>query len=256
MIQVVPGPKQVAQVGAHLVAEYLASRARQEAAQVSLVLAGGLTPARLYALLAGQAGSSVPWAQVTVFWGDERCVPPDDHLSNYHMALTSGLLARCFAGIYRFATELSPEEAARVYEEKLRELHQARTIDVDVYPRFDVILLGLGDDGHIASLFPGTCEVRETVRWVTATEERGGIRRVTLTMPVLASARRLIFLVSGESKAEALRSTLSVIQGTAAPRTPARLLLDMVAVKELAGWGPPEVTWLVDEQAATLLPSG
>ncbi len=221
------------------------------AGEVSLVLSGGRTPARLYGLLAGQAGADVPWARVNVFWGDERCVPRDDERSNYHLALASGLLTRCFSGIHRIPGELSPEQAADVYEAELKKLYPG-----DPFPRFDLVLLGLGEDGHLASLFPGSSERHEEGRWVAATEEYVGVRRVTLTLPVLAAARSLLFLVSGREKARALGLTLASQPVAAVPRLPARILLDLLATKALAGSGRPEVTWLVDRAAASLLPAG
>ena len=251
MIEIVPGPEEVAQLGASLVAAGLIAQATEGTSQVSLVLSGGRTPARLYRLLTGQAGADVPWARVAVFWGDERCVPRDDERSNYHLALTSGLLTRCFSGIHRILGELPPEEAADVYEAELKNLFPG-----DPFPRFDLVLLGLGEDGHLASLFPRSIEGHGEGRWVAATEEYVGLRRVTLTLPVLASARRLLFLVSGQEKARALGLTLAGWSPTGAPRPPAGTLLDMLAAKARAGSEGPEVTWLVDRAAASLLPPG
>ncbi len=120
-------------------------------------------------------------------------------------------------------------------------------------PRLDVVLLGLGDDGHVASLFPGSAALGERERLVVATEAHGGVRRLTLTLPVLASARNLLFLVTGEAKAEAVRLTLGEA-GSAVASPPARLLVDMVKVKKLAGWECPTVTWVLDKAAASRLP--
>lgn len=251
MIEIVPGPEEVARLGASLVAARLIAQAREGTGQISLVLSGGRTPAQLYRFLAGQAGVEVPWARVAVFWGDERCVPREDERSNYHLALASGLLTRCFSGIHRILGELPPEEAADVYEAELKNL-----LPGDPFPRFDLVLLGLGEDGHLASLFPSSIESHGEERWVAATEEYMGLRRVTLTLPVLASARRLLFLVSGQEKARALGLTLSCSSATDAHRPPARILLDMLAAKALAGSEGPEVTWLVDRAAASLLPPG
>jgi 6-phosphogluconolactonase len=144
---------------------------------------------------------------------------------------------------------LSPEHAADVYEAQLKNLFPG-----DPFPCFDLVLLGLGEDGHFASLFPGSSERYEEGRWVAATEEYMGLRRVTLTLPVLASARRLLFLVSGQEKARALGLTLASSPATGAPRPSARILLDLLAAKALAGSERPEVTWLVDRAAASLLP--
>ena len=251
MMRIVSGPEEVAEEGARFVAERLVASAEELTGPISLVLSGGRTPARLYSLLAGQAGAGVPWGRVRAFWGDERCVPLEDPRSNYRMALSSGLLTRGFSSVHRIAGELPAEEAAAVYEAELRDLIPGRS-----FPRFDLMLLGLGDDGHVASLFPGSAQVSETERWVIATQEHGDIRRVTFTMPVLASARHLVFLVTGQEKAQALRMTLAGPRASGGPRTPAGALLEMVASKALAGGEAPEVMWLVDAAAASDLPAG
>jgi 6-phosphogluconolactonase len=251
VIRVVPGPVDLAQEGARLVAEALTELVASQREMVSFLLSGGGTPLLTYELLAGIAGDGIPWDRVGVFWGDERCVPPSDARSNYHAVQTSGLLTRSFASVCRIPAELSPELAAQTYEAELRQLFPE-----SLYPRFDLVLLGLGPDGHFASIFPHSPELRERGRWVTATAEHDGLRRATVTMPVFASARRLLFFVCGREKAKALRLTLADSEAHGASRTPARMLLEMVAAQRLGGGQSPDVTWLVDKPAASLFLPG
>jgi 6-phosphogluconolactonase len=248
MIHVVPNEKRVALAGARLIGALLRDHERSGHRPVTLVLSGGQTPQRVYETLAGEKEDRIPWDHVSVLWGDERCVPPDDERSNYRLAAAAGLLARPQAGIYRMPGESPPDEGARVYEAALRKL-----LPGDGFPRLDVVLLGLGNDGHVASLFPGSAALGERERLVVATEVHGGVRRLTLTLPLLASAHNLLFLVTGEAKAEAVRLTLGEA-GSAVASPPARLLVDMVKVKKLAGWECPTVTWVLDKAAASRLP--
>ena len=210
-----------------------------------VALAGGSTPRSLYALLADPAEpfyESVPWNRVRFFWGDERQVPPDDPDSNYRMAYET-LLSRVPVprdNVYRVHGENDDAGAAAAqYEARLRKSLGA---PAPALPRFDLVLLGLGTDGHTASLFPGTPAVHETTRLVCAVHVEG-LRsdRITLTPRLLNNAASVIFLVSGESKAEALRGAL---EGTDPPeRLPAR------AIRPTRG----RLFWLVDREAAHLL---
>jgi 6-phosphogluconolactonase len=196
-----------------------------------LVLAGGETPRQTYDVLAGdELARRVDWARVEVFWGDERCVPPDDPRSNYRMARES-LLDRVPIGpenVHRIRGEADPARAAHAYEEGLRE----------VVP--DLVLLGLGMDGHTASLFPGHAAVRERTRRVVAeyVETVEGWR-VTMTPPLFNSARAVAFLVSGTGKAGPLRQ---VLQGTRPPD-----LLPARAIHPASG----RLDWLLDAAAAS-----
>ena len=166
-----------------------------------VALAGGSTPRAAYELLATEPfAASVDWTRVHLFWGDERCVPPDHPDSNYRMA-RAALLDKVqipAANVHRMRCELAPQQAAAAYE---RELEKALGED----GRFDLILLGLGADGHTASLFPGAAALGERERRVLAVYvEKLKAWRVTLTLPVINTARHVIFLVSGTSKAETL----------------------------------------------------
>lgn len=185
----------------------VASCALLDRGQFSVALAGGSTPVAAYALLA-----SVPldWGNIHIFWGDERCVPPDDPESNYRMALRTFLekVDMPQGNIHRVPTELPPVEAAAAYEQELRSFFSQANL-----PVFDLVLLGLGEDGHIASLFPGAPELEERQRWVVSVEHRQPplplVDRVTLTLPVINAARQVTFLVSGEGKAQRLARVLA-----------------------------------------------
>jgi len=201
----------------------------------ALFLSGGSTPGRLFRLLASPAYSGLPYHRVAVFWGDERCVPPEDPRSNYRLALESGLLARPFAAIHRMPGERPAPEGAAAYEQTLR-----AWAGPEALPPLDLVLLGLGADGHTASLFPGSAALAEEGRWVVATEPHDGLRRLTLTMPVLLAARRLFLVVGGVHKADALRRVLIERD----PQAPAGRLL-------AAG---ERLTIMVDEGAASRLP--
>ena len=172
----------------------------------SIVLAGGNTPRTLYRLLAAEFRSQVPWASVQIFWGDERYVPPEDPRSNYRMA-KEALLEHVDcppANIHPMPTHFpSADAAARDYERTLR--HHF----VEEWPRFDIVLLGLGDDGHTASLFPGSFALAERTRWVVAAQAPVEPHvRLTLTLPALIRARAVFILVAGATKAESLQHVL------------------------------------------------
>ncbi len=210
----------------------------------TVVLSGGSTPKSLYTLLADDVTlrAAVPWDKVHFFWGDERHVPPDHPDSNYrmaHEALLSKVLVPA-ANVQRIKSEY-PEahRAADEYDQRLREFF---AVTVGHFPQFDLLLLGMGPDGHTASLFPGTAALHERTRLVVANwVEKFSTDRITLTPPVLNNAARIIFLVGGEEKAETLRA---VLQGEQQPeRFPAQLI------------SPTQGTllWLVDRSAARLL---
>jgi 6-phosphogluconolactonase len=193
-----------------------------------LALSGGSTPRRTYELLG--AGGKLANARVEIFFADERCVPPSDHASNYRLvAETIG----DHDNVRRIRGELTSEEAADEYEAVLREPFGAGP------PVFDLILLGIGADGHTASLFPGEPELEERKRWVVATKRpHAWVRRVTLTLPVLNAARQALMLATGAEKAKAVAGILSGGTSPAARVLGARLLLDEAAAG--AGSPPPK----------------
>lgn len=196
-IAVFPDPDALARAAAERVCEVAAAAGDR----FTLVLSGGSTPRRLHLLLAAEpCRARIPWNRTTVLFGDERCVPPDHPDSNYRMA-TETLLDRVPidpASILRIRGEEDPERAAADYDAALR-----RHFAAEGAPRADLVLLGMGADGHTASLFPNTPALTATDRWVVANPvPRLGASRITWTIPALAAARRVLFLVSGADKAE------------------------------------------------------
>jgi 6-phosphogluconolactonase len=203
----------------------------------TVALTGGSTPRVLYALLADPAApyrDALPWARTHVFFGDERNVSPDHPDSNYGMA-RDALLARVPLppeNVRRMRGEDDAEAAARAYERDLRAFFGSD-------PRFDLLLLGMGADGHVASLFPGSPALEERSRLVAATSSPPpGGRRITLTFPVLEAAARVVFLVAGEAKAPAVARALSGAAGDEA--------VPAARVRPRDG----SVLWLVDRAAA------
>ncbi len=185
----------------------LASAAIGQSGRFTVALAGGSTPERLYKLLAASPyRERVRWNAVHLFFGDERTVPPDDAQSNYRMAKRSLLDAVPEAHVYRMEGEREPHEAAASYDTVLREQFVGQNP-----PRFDLILLGMGPDGHTASLFPHTDALDVTATFVVANYvAKMDTWRLTLTYPVLNAAAQVLFLVGGADKAPAVRE---VVQG-------------------------------------------
>jgi 6-phosphogluconolactonase len=190
------------------VAEWLLVAATTKDGAFTVALSGGSTPRRLYELLAGPPYcEKFPWSRAHWFWGDERFVPHDDALSNYRM-VRDALLSRApipAINIHPISTEgVTPDVAASGYERELKSFYGAERLD-PARPLFDVTLLGLGPDGHTASLFPDTAVLAERDRWVAAVVGAKSEARITLTYPVLESSRSAVFLVAGEEK----RATLA-----------------------------------------------
>jgi 6-phosphogluconolactonase len=234
-------PEEVARAGARLFVE-LAWQAIARRDAFCVALAGGNTPRAMYRLLAGpDFRAQVDWKKVQVFWGDERAVPPDHPESNYAMARTDLLLhvPIPLQNIHRLEAE-RPHlgRAAQEYEEVIR---RNLPLNARGFPRFDLILLGLGAEGHTASLFPGARRMAETSRWVsTPLVPQLKSRRMTLTLPVLNAAEYVLFLVCGAEKAAALRE---VLEGSSDPPLPAQ----MVTAPE------GHRAFLADQAAAALL---
>jgi len=188
---------------AHDVAEWLCGLAQASDGAFTVCLSGGSTPRPLYERLADPPiASRFPWNRAHWFWGDERFVPHDHPDSNYGMA-RDAFLSRVPVpddNIHAVPTEgLSPDEAASAYETTLKRFYGADTL-VPGRPLFDVMLLGIGDDGHTASLFPGQPALQETRRWVVAVIGAKAEARITLTYPALDSSRELAFVVTGNEK--------------------------------------------------------
>lgn len=176
-----------------------------------VAFSGGTTPKLLFQRLESpRMQDALNWDVVHVFWGDERCVPPDNAESNYRMAREVLLdhLPIPASNVHRFMSEMPPEEAALHYREELRA--SFGLLDESAPPAFDMVLLGLGSDGHTASLFPETSVLDEHEHWTAAVYvEKLAAWRLTLTPVVLNAARDVLFLVSGESKADILREVLT-----------------------------------------------
>jgi len=215
---------------------------RKEGRECFVALAGGSTPRGLYQLLTGEPyRSQLSWEYLRVFWGDERTVPPDHHESNFRMA-EEALLSQVpvpARQVFRMEGELPAGEAAARYEAVLREQFR---LSPGEFPKFDLILLGMGSDGHTASLFPGTSAVTESHKLVAAPwVEKLHTHRVTLTPPVLNAAKHVVLLVSGQDKATALHA---VLEGPSEPdRYPAQV------INATAG----NVVWLINQDAAGLM---
>jgi len=215
-----------------------AAAATQSRGKFVVSLAGGSTPKGLFNVLA--ARQDLPWDKIYVFFGDERHVPPDDPESNYRMARES-LLSKVpipAEHVFRIpAEDPDAHHAAENYEQTLRKFFVS-----PAFPRFDLILLGMGPDGHTASLFPGGKALEEKSRWVVADwVEKFKTDRITLTLPVLNNAAAVMFLVSGSDKAATLKEVLQGKQP--AERFPSKLIQ------------PAEGTpiWMVDDEAAAAL---
>lgn len=216
-----------------------AERAIAAAGRFSVALAGGSTPRSLYGLLAEAPWRNrIDWSRCHFFWGDERCVPPDHPDSNYRMARES-LLSRvplANENVHRMAGEKAPDSAAREYEQTLRTFFG---VTGSRWPRFDLILLGIGEDGHTASLFPGSEALAESRRLVVAPYvEKLRSHRLTLTLPVINAAAQVMFLVSGESKSSMVGAILNNETNTET--------LPVKRVNPKSG----RLLWLVDQEAA------
>lgn len=219
-----------------------ASRAVQSRGVFTVALSGGSTPRGAYSHLAG--AQALEWGKALVFWGDERCVPPEHPQSNYRLARESLLrhIPIPAGNIHRMPGELEPEAAAQEYERELSTVFSGNAVRGSQLPRFDLILLGLGRDGHTASVFPGSTALSEQERWVVAQPPVGdGPWRLTLTPPVINAASEVLFLVAGHDKADILRRVLH------GPRDP--LNLPAQAIQPSDG----ELMWLLDAAAASLL---
>lgn len=221
----------------------LAKDKASRAGRFTVALAGGSTPKGLYSLLATpESHRRIDWRQVYLFWGDERCVPPDHAESNYRMANES-LISRVpipEGNVYRMNGKQDPKASASRYEATLKRAFQLSEKEI---PRFDLVLLGMGEDGHTASLFPDSEALEETRRLVAAVYvEKLKSHRLTLTFPILNHAANVFFLVAGGSKAKILREVLLGQDGT--EKYPAQ------RIKPNNG----RVLWFVDQPAASLCP--
>lgn len=217
----------------------IAKKAISSSGTCAISLSGGSTPKALYGLLATpQWSAQIAWGHVHLFWGDERCVPINHPESNYGMVQRE-LLSRVpipEKNIHRFPVELTePDTIAAKYEESIHEFFGSGV------PRFDLVLLGLGENGHTASLFPHCPALKETKRLIVADwVEEVKANRLTMTLPLINAARQIVFLVSGAGKAQVLQDVLH------GPQQPEQLPAQSVAPSS------GKLTWLADEDAARL----
>ncbi|CAN5536903.1 6-phosphogluconolactonase [soil metagenome] len=235
-ISVFDTPDELERAALDLVQSIVASASAET--PVHIVLAGGSTPKRLYEKLAELDG--IPWEHVHMWFGDERTVPPDHDDSNFKMCHESLLSSISIPAenIHRMRGEVHPEAAAQSYCDEIASHVPKRPSGM---PRFDLVILGLGEDGHTASLFPNTEALDETSAFVVANEvPQEQTVRITMTTPVLDAAEHVLFLATGEAKAEALSAIVSA--GKDGP--PAGLVRPE----------PGELHWYVDRAAAHLLP--
>lgn len=206
----------------------------------SVALAGGNTPRRVYELLATDTfKSQIDWARVQLFFGDERCVPPNHPESNYRMVYET-LISKIsipVENVHRMPGERKPDEGARFYEDELKSFFAGLA-----WPRFNLALLGLGEDGHTASLFPDSEALNQKSNWVVATKApRLRQTRITLTIPVFNHAAHVVFLVTGKEKASVLSEVLRASSGM--KQLPAQM------IRPSSG----SLEWLVDRAAASQL---
>jgi 6-phosphogluconolactonase len=226
----------LSQAAAEAAAEVIDSGVRARGV-CTIALAGGSTPAQMYEYLATESGAKIPWQHVQVFWGDERIVPLGDTQRNDRMAreMLFSKVPCPESNIHPMATraDQTPDAAAREYEETMRQQF------AEGRPRFDLVILGIGADGHTASLFPQSPALNEVERWVCAVQAPAVPHsRLTLTLPVLSEASNVYVLASGSSKAGALRAAL---HSTTDPR-----LCPAAALRSFNG----RVTWWADAPAA------
>jgi 6-phosphogluconolactonase len=238
-VKVFPGPDQLAAEAASQL-KRIANASLSENGRFNVVLSGGSTPRSLYSLLAEEPWrSSLPWNNTHFFWGDERHVPPNHNDSNFRMA-NEALLSKLAVpadNIHRMQSELpDPSVAAHEYEQELRNFFN---LSANQPPRFDLVLLGIGTDGHTASLFPGTAGLRERERLCVANwVEQLSTWRITVTLPVINNAANVIFLVSGAEKAAVVHS---ILEGNERESYPAQLVRP----------GTGNLTWLLDQAAGS-----
>lgn len=209
----------------------------------SVALSGGSTPKQLYKMLAGNRyRRQIDWSKTHFFFGDERAVSPDREASNFRMideVMFTNIADLPKENIHRVQAEQPPADAAALYEQEIKDFFRSETIE---FPIFDLILLGMGTDGHTASLFPGSEAVNENLRFfVENYVEKLGAYRLTLTFPVINNARTILFLVSGADKAAVVGEVLS--SGEREIKYPAQM------VNPTDG----KLMWFLDKPASSLI---
>jgi 6-phosphogluconolactonase len=239
MVKTFKGVSELIQYAARSFIE-IANKSIEERGRFLTALSGGSTPMRLYELLGDQFQNEIDWSYVHFFWGDERCVPVDDTGNNYGQTkkVWFDKINVPNENVHRVLAELEPDSAAKKYARTLNDFAESPL----AWPRFDLTLLGMGDDGHTASLFPNSpVEIDSPTLAVTANYQGRPANRVTLTPKVLNSSRNIMFLVIGNSKAASLSRVLG---GNDMPK---ELPAQRIAPKD------GKLIWLIDEEAGSLL---
>jgi len=207
-IKIFPDKKTLIQESSAYIAGII-QQSLKEQNRCTFVLAGGSTPKSLYETFASEKfKEAIEWNKVHLFWGDERCVPPDHHDSNYRMTKEALIdhINIPQENVHRIPAENEPADTAREYEKTIK-IFFGNTSQL---PAFDIILLGIGEDGHTASLFPGTQALEEKKRWVTEVYvPKIDTYRITFTYPVINNGKNVIFLVSGKTKSDVVRKILN-----------------------------------------------
>lgn len=228
-------PAAMAERAAHILADKC-EEAIAERGRFTLALSGGTTPIPLFQLLSSPDWAEhLPWNKISIYWVDERCVSPDHENSNYGMARRTLLSHVPATHYYRMKGESDPVAGAQAYEEMLRDHFQVGPNEI---PRFDFIFLGMGEDGHTASIFPGSPALYEKKRLIIdqyVPERRAD--RLTMTLPLLNNARCCLFMAEGPDKHNALTKTLNLLTE---PTLPAQMVRPPVG----------DLIWIVDEAAA------
>jgi 6-phosphogluconolactonase len=243
-VRILPDFSAIAHAAADLILE-TCSRAINARGAACLALAGGATPRLAYVLLSQpEYANRMVWSSLQVYWSDERLVPPDHPDSNYRLA-SEALISRVPIpprNVHRMRGELAPAESAQDYEHEMR---SSLPVGEDGLPCFDLMMVGMGDDGHIASLFPGSPALLEQQRWVVATEHNQPppplVPRLSLTLPVINASAQVLVMVSGEKKAERLRQVLEEM--------PASQPLPAQMIQPRGG----KLLWLLDAAAGSAL---
>lgn len=235
-------PTQLAQIGAEIFKTHIQETTTTKAT-FSVALSGGSTPRLMHQLLKKEPYlTEIPWEAVHIFWTDERCVPIENPASNYGTARKDFLDAVPIpkAHIHPMPADILPTKAAKMYQDELKAFFQPKD---DYNPIFDLVFLGVGTDGHTASLFSGRPTLDEEKKWVLAV--KGGnpdVFRLTLNMPVLNTAKHIVFLASGKEKAQIIKEIFNKRQSP----------LPVQRIQPVIG----KLTWLMDKGAASLLSKG
>jgi len=238
-VKIFKTPAELARNFAAYLADSIVSSSKKKKPFI-IAVSGGSTPELLFSLLGDQYADKIPWDYVQLFWGDERCVPPEDSESNYGMVRRKLLdsLRIPYANVHRIKGENDPEKEADRYADEIL----SNTVHRDKLPVFDIVMLGVGDDGHTASIFPDNLDLLYSGRICEAVSNPStGQKRITLTGRVINNAENIVFIVTGLKKAEITRKILE--------RDPSAINLPAYNIVPVYG----TLKWFVDKDAGSLL---